>query len=94
MIRTPAAARRASLIGMAGAALQLGYGLVALAFPYPEIVAPRWELLWAVVTVGMLGGGLGWCALDVARPRPLAAAAPDSPCSACSPGPESRSCLS
>lgn len=73
MIRTAAAARRASLVGMAGAALQVGYGLLAVAFPYPAIIDPQWQLLWAVVSAGMLAGVVGWFALDAARPRSVAA---------------------
>lgn len=72
MIRARAAARRASLVGLAGAALQVGYGLLAVAFPYPAIIDPQWELLWAVASAGMLAGVVGWYALDVARPRSIA----------------------
>jgi hypothetical protein len=61
--------RYAGLVCLAGATIQVIYGLLALLFPYPEITESRYELLWALANVGMVGGVVGWLALDVARPR-------------------------
>lgn len=64
-------AYRASLISLAGGTIQFVYGLLAILFPYPEILASRFELLFALANVGMIGGIVGLLALDVARPRAL-----------------------
>jgi hypothetical protein len=46
----------------------------AVIYPYPAIMSlePRYELLWALVNVGMVGGVAGWLALDVTRSRRVA----------------------
>ena len=67
-----AAARRLAAVAMAGAALQLIYGVLAVVWPYPRITAPAPELLWGVVNLGMIAGILAWLAIDVAQPRWLA----------------------
>jgi hypothetical protein len=69
---TAPAARRLATVAMAGAALQLVYGALAVIWPYPLITAPAPELLWGVVNLGMVAGILAWLAIDVARPRWLA----------------------
>lgn len=69
---TPVAARRLAAAAMAGAALQLFYGVLAVLWPYPHIIAPAPELLWGVVNLGMIAGIAAWLAIDVARPRWLA----------------------
>lgn len=66
------AARRLAIVAMAGAALQLIYGVLAVLWPYPLITTPAPELLWGVVNLGMIAGILAWLAIDVARPRWLA----------------------
>ena len=66
------APRRLGTVAMAGAALQLVYGLLAVVWPYPLIIAPAPELVWGVVNLGMLAGIAAWLAIDVARPRWLA----------------------
>src|SRR5215203_2343124 len=66
------AARRLGTVAMTGAALQLVYGLLAVVWPYPLIIAPAPELVWGVVNLGMLAGIAAWLAIDVARPRWLA----------------------
>src|SRR5215211_1261020 len=66
------AARRLGTVAMAGAALQLVYGVLAVVWPYPLITAPAPELVWGVVNLGMLAGIAAWLAIDVARPRWLA----------------------
>jgi hypothetical protein len=62
-------ARVAGLVCLAGATVQIIYGLLAVVFPYPTIIESRYEVLWVLVNVGMVGGVVGWLALDVARPR-------------------------
>lgn len=66
------AARRLGIVAMTGAALQLVYGVLAVVWPYPLIIAPAPELVWGVVNLGMLAGIAAWLAIDVARPRWLA----------------------
>jgi hypothetical protein len=66
------AARRLGTVAIAGAALQLVYGVLAVVWPYPLIIAPAPELVWGVVNIGMLAGIAAWLAIDVAQPRWLA----------------------
>ncbi|MFL5801574.1 MAG: hypothetical protein ACJ8CR_07505 [Roseiflexaceae bacterium] len=66
-------ARLASQVCLAGATVQIIYGLLAILFPYWESDYEWAEALWAVANVGMIGGAYGLFALDVARPRWLAA---------------------
>jgi hypothetical protein len=63
----------ASLVCLAGATIQIIYGMVATQFYFWENGNEWMEALWAVANVGMIGGALGLLALDVARPRWLAA---------------------
>ena len=65
-------ARRAGLVCLAGASLQVLYGLLAVLFPYPAIAESGFEVLWALANVGMIAGVVGWLSLDVARPRRVA----------------------
>ena len=67
-------AYRASLVCLAGSTIQILYGLLAILFPYPAILASRYEALFALANVGMIGGVVGLLALDVGRPRGLALA--------------------
>jgi hypothetical protein len=69
---TRLAARRLAAVAMAGAALQLFYGVLAVLWPYPHIIAPAPELLWGLINLGMMAGIAAWLAIDVARPRWLA----------------------
>lgn len=62
-------ARCAGLVCLAGSAVQIVYGVLAALVGYPAITESRYELLWALVNVGMVGGVVGWLALDVTRPR-------------------------
>jgi hypothetical protein len=66
------AARSLGVVAMAGAMLQLVYGVLAVVWPYPQITAPAPELLWGLVNLGMVTGIVAWLAIDVARPRWLA----------------------
>ena len=63
----------ASLVCLAGATVQIIYGLVATQFHFWENGNEWMEALWAAANVGIIGGALGLLALDVARPRWLAA---------------------
>ncbi|HEY2795138.1 MAG TPA: hypothetical protein VGJ28_22445 [Micromonosporaceae bacterium] len=60
-------------VALAGAALQVVYGLLACVFPYPRITDPPFELVWALANVGMIANIAAWLSLGVARPRWLAA---------------------
>jgi hypothetical protein len=62
------AARRLGTVAMAGAALQLVYGVLAVVWPYPLIIAPAPELVWGVVNLGMLAGSPhGWRSMSLDR---------------------------
>jgi hypothetical protein len=60
------------MICLAGSAIQILYGALAVLFPYPAITGSLYEALWALANIGMIGGTIGWLALDLARPRWLA----------------------
>jgi len=68
-------ARLASLVCFAGATVQVIYGLLSIPFPFydPSTYYGWDEALWAVANVGMISAAVGLLALDVARPRWLAA---------------------
>ncbi|MEU4196552.1 hypothetical protein AB0E69_31920 [Kribbella sp. NPDC026611] len=66
------AAALAAVSCVAGAVLQLGYGVAAIAVGYPRITEPAFEAVWLLVNLGMAGGLAGWLLLDVAWPRRLA----------------------
>lgn len=66
-------ARPLSVVCIVGAAVQIICGLVATQFHFWENGNEWMEVLWAVANVGMIGGALGLFALDVGRPRWLAA---------------------
>jgi hypothetical protein len=66
------AARRLGALAMAGATLQLIYGVLAVVWPYPHITATALDLVWGLVNLGMVAGILAWLAIDVVRPRWLA----------------------
>jgi hypothetical protein len=62
------AARRLGTVAMAGAALQLVYGVLAVVWPYPLIIAPAPELVWGVVNLGMVAGiAAGWRSMSLDR---------------------------
>jgi hypothetical protein len=63
----------ASVVCLAGATIQIIYGLLAIPFgPYTEMDAGWDEILWALVNVGFIAGALGLLFLDVGRLRWLA----------------------
>ena len=68
-------ARSLGLVCIVGAAVQIIYGLLSIPFPFydPNTYYGWDEALWAVATIGMIGGALGLLALDAGRPRWLAA---------------------
>jgi hypothetical protein len=61
--------RWASRIAVAGAAVQVVYGVLACAFRYPQISDRPFEALWAVANAGMIANLVAWLSLKVARPR-------------------------
>lgn len=67
-----AALRIITVIAITGAIAQLAYGVLAIAFPWPQIVSTGGEWLWIAANVGMLAGYVGWAAV-VARGRTVAA---------------------
>jgi hypothetical protein len=50
----------ASTVGLVAAAISLGYGLLALAFPYPRITDTPFEVLWAIINLGYVGTLTAW----------------------------------
>jgi len=66
------AVRVTKVVAISGAIAQLAYGILAIAFPWPEIVSPGGEGLWIAANVGMLAGYAGW-RLVVARSRTVTA---------------------
>jgi hypothetical protein len=61
--------RWASRIAVAGAALQVVYGVLACVFRYPQISDRPFEALWAIANAGMIANLVAWLSLKVARPR-------------------------
>ena len=53
-------ARALAAVAIVGAAAQLGYGVLAVVFPWPEIVSPWGEALWMVANLGLIAGLAGW----------------------------------
>lgn len=65
--------RIAGFFCLAGAIVQLIYGLLAVWVPYAPDTYYGWdEALWLAATLGMVGGVLGLLILDLGRPRWLA----------------------
>jgi hypothetical protein len=62
----------AAAVCLAGSAVQLVYGLLAIPFPYAEATYGWDEILWTIANAGMIGGALGLLAIDVGRPRSVA----------------------
>lgn len=57
----------AGTVGVGGAVIQLGYGVVALLWPYPTITDAPYEVMWALVNVSMVATVVGLTA--VLHPR-------------------------
>ena len=56
-------------LAVAGAAIQVVYGVLACAFPYPTISDRPFEILWALANLGMIANIIVWLAIRVATPR-------------------------
>ncbi len=63
------AAGVAGRIGLAGAVLQVAYGVAALLYRYPAITDPGFELVWLVVNLGMVASIIGWLAIGPSTSR-------------------------
>lgn len=59
----------ARTLGLWGAGLQLAYGALAAIFPYPTIVDPQFEALWALINVGAIATVVAWLTIGAGRPR-------------------------
>ena len=59
-------------MALAGAVLQVAYGLLACVWTYPRITGQAFEAVWGLATLGMIANVLAWLAIGVARPRRLA----------------------
>jgi hypothetical protein len=62
-------ARWASSVAVAGAVLQIGYGVLACVYRYPTISDRPFEALWAIANVGMIANIVTWLSIGVARRR-------------------------
>lgn len=74
IVRRQGAVRMTGTIALAGAVLQVVYGLLACVWRYPRITGQPFEAIWGLATLGMIANVLTWLAIGVARPRRLAAA--------------------
>ena len=70
--RRPGAGRVTSAVAVAGAVLQVVYGVLACVWTYPQITDRPFEAVWGLATLGMIANVLAWLAIGVARPRRLA----------------------
>jgi hypothetical protein len=71
-VRRLGADRVTSAVALTGAVLQVVYGVLACAWPYPRITDQPFEAVWGLATLGMIANVLAWLAIGVARPRWLA----------------------
>ena len=74
-VTRPDVTRWTSLLAVAGAAVQIGYGVLACVFRYPTISDRPFEALWAIANVGMIANIVTWLLIGVARPGPGSSAA-------------------
>ena len=56
----------AGRLAVAGAAIQIVYGVLACIFRYPTIADRPYEVLWALANVGMIANIVVWLANRVA----------------------------
>ena len=70
VVTRPDVARWASQLAVAGAAVQISYGVLACVFRYPTISDRPFEALWAIANVGMIANIVTWLLIGVARPGP------------------------
>jgi hypothetical protein len=59
----------AARVAVAGAVIQIAYGVLACIFRYPAITGRPFEALWALANVGMIASIIVWLALGVATRR-------------------------
>jgi hypothetical protein len=71
-LRRLGAGRLAAAVALAGAVLQVAYGVLACVWTYPRITDRPFEAVWGLATLGMIASVLAWLAIGVARPRGLA----------------------
>ena len=64
--------RLTGTLALAGAVLQVAYGLLACVWTYPRITGRPFEAVWGLATLGMIANVLTWLAIGVAQPRRLA----------------------
>ena len=57
------------MIGIIGAVVQLMYGVLAMAFPYPRIADRPFEAMWAIAVAGMIATTVAWLGGGPGRPR-------------------------
>jgi hypothetical protein len=62
-------ARWASRAAIAGALIQIGYGLLACVYRYPAISDRPFEALWAFANLGMIANIVTWLSIRVATRR-------------------------
>lgn len=62
-------ARWASRAAIAGALIQIGYGLLACVYRYPTISDRPFEALWAAANLGMIANIVTWLSIKVATRR-------------------------
>jgi sulfite exporter TauE/SafE len=60
--------KSAGRLAVAGAAVQVAYGVLAFIFRYPAIVDRPYELLWALANIGMIANIAVWLANRVTTP--------------------------
>lgn len=71
-VRRLGAGRLTATVALAGAVLQVVYGVLACVWTYPRITGQAFEAVWGLATLGMIANVLTWLAIGVARPRQLA----------------------
>jgi hypothetical protein len=71
-VRRLGGGRLTAIVALAGAVLQVAYGLLACVWTYPRITGQPFEAVWGLATLGMIANVLTWLAIGVARPRRLA----------------------
>ena len=71
-VRRLGGGRLTATVALAGAALQVAYGVLACVWAYPRITGRPFEAVWGLATLGMIANVLTWLAIGVARPRRLA----------------------
>jgi hypothetical protein len=62
-------ARWTSRVAIAGALIQIGYGLLACVYRYPTISDRPFETLWAAANLGMIANIVTWLSIKVATRR-------------------------